>query len=1122
MFSLLKNSNNRMKNNLKVNGTFKEYLSKFKRKIKFPMDNSKDPIEIIEPKSEGIKGEPIQSKIFNWLSKLSLDERRQICTIFNKLLIDTIPKMYGTYKRHNDVTFEPNDKMLEFFEENDNSFNSFFKKYLPLNEEVNSSVHKELKEFNSSINNTKNSINDVYDYNKYFVYSLKNESEQECSDADKLRKKMEIDFLNNIKFISSVEDAIIISDELLNDIDHFIKLCKFFSNNNCFKDWLDTFSNENGICNYYLPTWMVKNKSNLTFCQIISGFIEQSIIINYEYFFYTNKIYQSLHYNKIIRLIEEINSIEKQLNEKTYDINNIFSNSIIDKLIEEHKFYTDLGSIVFNELKEHILNINEEKQKIMELIKRTAYLGFNEKLRSRAHFYSIYNEYIIKYFEDDNINDLLNGDKNKKISKKRNKKNRKNKNNVKSNEKSEKEEKGEKKEKGEKGEKEKKEEKEEKGEKSEKEEKEEKEEKGEKSEKEEKTGKEEIENNTNEKSIKEKIEKENEQNENKINEKVIEENECNQNEGKNEIKVEKKDNKEEKKNKKKKEFHLFLNNINKNNKENKKKMKEMKKIKFNLLNKTDEKQINSNDKLVRIISKNSVSTYKSSNYQEEQYSIYDENENDDSFSYHNDIQYNLNNKNSTLLSDCSEINNNKNDNNNSITFTSNNNNSTPIFQSNNYGINHINHNNIYNNNENTTLTSNNNKITPKWLPKYFNNYNFNNNSYNNIKTPMFPSINYSYNIVQVPLLFFNNNYNNFYNQNNNFNEKYFYDFLEQGIKDYCKITNNNVAILRSLKDKYLNIFLENIINENLKDKFEMTFGFYGSFYTGLSIEGSDIDTCIIYKQKVENKELNFGEELLKIFKENEHKFEFTYVTNDILNANRPLISVQIDISKEIKKTPLKNQYNYLEINDQNKIKIDFTFDKNKQYLIDNNKNVEYIKKQIKEYPEILPLVLVLKRYMKRMLMDNVYYGGISSFSIFLIVLNTIKSYKKDYQNKPISLSFILILIFKKFSFFKFREYGIGTDNYDFVLKIPNVEERLYILNPLTGINIFQYARCRGVDIKETFFEGFNYILEEYKQFNINMYNQSINNKSPITLIIKLFSETILKRLLEKKSNRIML
>ena len=157
-----------------------------------------------------------------------------------------------------------------------------------------------------------------------------------------------------------------------------------------------------------------------------------------------------------------------------------------------------------------------------------------------------------------------------------------------------------------------------------------------------------------------------------------------------------------------------------------------------------------------------------------------------------------------------------------------------------------------------------------------------------------------------------------------------------------------------------------------------------------------------------------------------------------------------------------------------------------------------------------------------MLMDNVYYGGISSFSIFLIVLNTIKSYKKDYQNKPISLSFILILIFKKFSFFKFREYGIGTDNYDFVLKIPNVEERLYILNPLTGINIFQYARCRGVDIKETFFEGFNYILEEYKQFNINMYNQSINNKSPITLIIKLFSETILKRLLEKKSNRIML
>ena len=84
IFNSLKNSNNRMKNNLKVNGAFKEYISKFKRKIKFPMNKSKDPIEIIESKSEGIKGESIQTKIYNWLSKLSLDERRQICTIFNR------------------------------------------------------------------------------------------------------------------------------------------------------------------------------------------------------------------------------------------------------------------------------------------------------------------------------------------------------------------------------------------------------------------------------------------------------------------------------------------------------------------------------------------------------------------------------------------------------------------------------------------------------------------------------------------------------------------------------------------------------------------------------------------------------------------------------------------------------------------------------------------------------------------------------------------------------------------------------------------------------------------------------------------------------------------------------
>ena len=85
---------------------------------------------------------------------------------------------------------------------------------------------------------------------------------------------------------------------------------------------------------------------------------------------------------------------------------------------------------------------------------------------------------------------------------------------------------------------------------------------------------------------------------------------------------------------------------------------------------------------------------------------------------------------------------------------------------------------------------------------------------------------------------------------------------------------------------------------------------------------------------------------------------------------------------------------YCDKNDFTKIKIDFTLRVDKSYLINNIISIDYIKKQLNEYPQIKYIILVVKRYLKIKNMNELYEGGISSFSLYLMVLNTIKMHQK--------------------------------------------------------------------------------------------------------------------------------
>ena len=959
-----------------------------------PKNKTKEYFQILQAEKNK-KGDIIQEKLLNWFSKLSIDERKSICTMKSKLLAEIFLQLYLLYKDNNSIGFKPTEEISMLFQnyEEQKDFNRENIELSLNNNIINQNGNKE-----GNLNEYIKDPNDFYYYKKYFTYYNRKESKE-----DYKKTSIENELLKNLKIISSDKGIITLTEELLSDFEKFKKIFKYITNDNCFKDWLLPIKN---YTNYYfkLPFWISKIKSPLTLFQIIISFFEQQILVYYEYFFYTNRIYQSSNQNNIIELYKEINNIVSQLNNESSYLNNIFSENIIKEIINKLSSYNIRFDIVYNDLNKYLMDFNNEKQKLKKLLDKLTFLDFNDVINGKIIIYNSYKKYILDYFRDKFTEELIREDKTKKKAKKHKKNKNKNNNNnkieIKENENIQKEE-----------------------------------------------------NRKEEKTKDNEGEKEKEK-ENKINDNIKEENK----------------NQEAKKNKKYKECFLFTNNSKKDKKD--KKDKKNKKNKMNKLNETNlnrfsqnkENKNESNKKLIRIISKTSISTFKSSNYQDDVIS----NTEEDLISMSSDI-----NENSLNIIEQNISNNNKNDKNDidkNIDCKINNN-QTNVKSDNNYNnINesyHINNNNKINNFSNNKKINTINYTNPdNYINKIHHKINHNNNynNQNNSQNNNFLSKPYSHN--------FNYNNNNF--TYNNMSYSFFnYNYYNQEIYNYCLITDKNMEILNNIKISFLNI-LENKIKNHFKNKYNLTFGHYGSHYTGLSVEGSDIDICIIFK-KLNNDNIIFYQELFDFLEERKtNLIKFTYETKSFFNASIPRITLTIDVSEEIKKTPLTN-LGYLSYDDMNKVKIDFTFNENEQYLIKNIKNVEYVKSQIKIYPQIRPVILVLKRYLKNMKMNEVHFGGISSYSLFLIVLNSLKSYQEEMPYMKITYSHLLIKTFQKFSVFNFVEYGIGKDNSDYLLGINNSRDIPYIIDPLTGYNVPK-GICKGINIRESFSKGYNLLL----------------------------------------------
>ena len=867
---------------------------------------------------------------------------------------------------------------------------------------------------------------------------------------------MEKKFIENIRIIFDENDncdIITFTKDFIMNIENIKKFLEFFSGNNYFKDWLIPINVQN-LYNFVLPSWLHLNKE-LSLCQIILGYFEQKIIINYEYYYYTKRLYELNFDKKISDLYIENQELEKFMyenysfngNDKTKE--EIFTSEKIMKSVDELRediifnkkiktmkdifnkicknnacykgkdiiFDDELSLETYNYLNDEILK-GKENNYISKLLDLITFNRFFDIINFKNYIFLNYRKKLAKLQSNSVLDELqsIGFLSQKKTGKKQNRKKKKKDNDEKTEEK--------------------------------------------KSQNvitktnvinmpvyEVQTNEIMIQENTTNVSINSKTnnniviteikKEENKKPEikkeltiNKISNKTEEEktesknNNCNKNDT-DKILENKKD-----ANKKNKEFFLYPTS---NNNSNKKKQEE--KCNNNINN-----NINNNESKP---SKKKGKNKKHNNTQKE-----DTKET----APKNTIKFNYvqERKNIVQINPCPR---------------------------------RKKHFLLQTSSMNFAMYMNKDKI---------------NNKINNNSTQK-SHWDYSQ---------YNNNQNNSLQLFNSFvpSEKYF-DSLDKELNNYLSVTNTNISLLKTLQEKNLEK-IEKYLQEKLSNNYEIKFGHYGSFFTGLNIEGSDLDILIYYKKKKEENDLL--KDILIILQEYSPNFE---TINPILTASVPVIKLQIDIKDEIKELNLK-QASYIDEDDLYKIKIDLTFTENEKEFQNSNDTVNYIKNSLKDFPQIKPMLQILKRYFKIMGMNKSYTGGLCSYSLFLLVLSFCKCNKQC-----LSPTKLLYYFMENFTYFDYCNYCIDvkSDNC-YILKDKekvdiNIEkslseenssfdtnydlyekEEIFIIDPISNNNVSK-SSFKVDDIILTFRKGFNLLY--YEGWYYDCYNNNISNDNKI-------------------------
>ena len=273
------------------------------------------------------------------------------------------------------------------------------------------------------------------------------------------------------------------------------------------------------------------------------------------------------------------------------------------------------------------------------------------------------------------------------------------------------------------------------------------------------------------------------------------------------------------------------------------------------------------------------------------------------------------------------------------------------------------------------------------------------------------------------------------NKSNLSHEKsYYYKKLSENIVSfYNEIIYNNELIF-PMKKKLISLVLKVInqsINNTLKQYNIINLVIYGSQASGLSLPESDIDLLMIYYDSK-----NCLEKLInELYKSLQLSHKFHNVTS-LPKASSPLIKIEYKIN-----------INQLDIS---LLHIDISFfnifpNKKTIYINPSLLIVKYIQRSIEYLPQSKNIIILIKKYLKNIGLNNYYTGGLSSFSVFLLVFSFYKYIIKVFGNDIVNNFYIgqfLIQFLDFYSKFNFSQYIININkDIPFIIKeCPNICE----------------------------------------------------------------------------------
>jgi hypothetical protein len=296
------------------------------------------------------------------------------------------------------------------------------------------------------------------------------------------KREKEKKLIDNIKLLSLEEntiDTLTLNRDIIANFKEIKEFLKYFSDDKYFQDWLLPIKVDN-IYNFVLPQWMHHN-SHLTLFQLIIGYIEQQILLNYEYYYYSKKIYDYSYSNSIIDLYEENKKLVSFVKENYsfYNHNDTSKREFISLMeireivrnIKKSKNYEKkinnlqkIYNYVYNnefiaENKNCMLNIDFDTQiyqdlykesmlggelGIMKVLNHITFMQFNDVVNARDNLFTALREKFVENQNQKIINELIsddylasNSNKKKNKNKKKKKKNKNNENNSNNNKKKE-------------------------------------------------------------------------------------------------------------------------------------------------------------------------------------------------------------------------------------------------------------------------------------------------------------------------------------------------------------------------------------------------------------------------------------------------------------------------------------------------------------------------------------------------------------------------------------------------------------------------------------------------------------------------------------------------------------